>query len=87
VAQIQIFQTNILLIKQWRTDVGSQAKDTHLKKQSQKKFYIAPYRLAGENIPLKQWSIMSDAAFCNASGAKAQRDRITYLPKLYTRTC
>ena len=58
--------------------------------ETPKKFYVAPYGCAGEKTPLKEWSTMSAPEFCkltNASGAKAQRDRITYIPKLYTRAC
>jgi hypothetical protein len=55
--------------------------------QTQKKYYVAPCGCAGENIPLKEWSTMSERAFSNVTNGKAQCDRITYLPKLYTRTC
>ena len=54
-----------------------------------KSYYVAPLGRAGEDVPLREWTTMSDAAFsdvASASGAKAQRDRITYIPKHYRRT-
>ena len=55
-----------------------------------KSYYVGPLGRAGEDVPLSEWTTMSDAAFsdvASASGAKAQRDRITYIPKHFSRTC
>ena len=55
-----------------------------------KSYYVAPSGRVGEDLSLSEWSTMSDAAFsdvASATGAKSQRNRITYIPKLFRRTC
>ena len=55
---------------------------------SRKSYYVGPAGRAGEDTRLSEWTTMTDAAFsdvASASGAKAQRDRITYAPKHFRR--
>jgi hypothetical protein len=58
--------------------------------EMRKTFYIAPLGCAGESVQLREWTTMPAEAFnyiAMSRGVKAQRDRIIYLPKLYTRAC
>ena len=55
---------------------------------SRKSYYVGPPGRVGEDAPLSEWTTMTNATFsdvASASGAKAQRDRITYAPKLFRR--
>ena len=55
---------------------------------SRKSYYVGPPGRVGENAPLSEWTTMTDAAFsdvASASGARAQRDRITYAPRHFRR--
>ena len=58
--------------------------------EMRKTFYVAPLGCAGKNVQLREWTTMPAEDFNNfasSRGIKAQRDRIIYLPKLYTRAC
>ena len=55
---------------------------------SRKSYYVGPPGRVGEDAPLSEWTTMTDATFsdvASASGARGQRDRITYAPKLFRR--
>ena len=55
---------------------------------SRKSYYVGPPGRVGEVAPMSEWTTMTDATFsdvASASGARAQRDRITYAPKLFRR--
>ena len=60
--------------------------------EMQKSYYVAPTEeeRAGGGCLSDKWSAMSGADFsdvASAPGAKGQRDRITYMPKYFRRTC
>ena len=56
--------------------------------ERQKSYYVGPSGRVGEDARLSEWTTMTDAAFsdvASAGGTKAQRDRITYVPKHFRR--
>lgn len=56
--------------------------------ESRKSYYVGPSGRVGEDARLNEWTTMTDADFsdvASGSGARAQRDRITYAPKHFRR--
>ena len=57
---------------------------------NQKSYYAGPPGCVGHDAPRDEWTAMSAADFsdiASAGGAKALRDRVTYVPKSYRRAC